>query len=241
MKVPFVNPAINAAVSIFAASSFQIFTPQPLLAAPTFPPPVQIQQYNTAVDIPQEMFQNHASIYGRVERVADGDTFRIRHIPNYPIQTTSEYKGKLSEYTMPIRLYAIDCPEVGKNGNPSMPAADDAKEWTRALVNGKVVKVTLLQKDQYNRVLGEVTTTTSSAAAAIGTDLSIGLAHNGYATMYKGAGAEYDGHKDQIAREVQWAKDHRVGMWITENVQTPAEYKREMKAKAKTAAGSSGA
>jgi len=78
MKVPFVNPAINAAVSIFAASSFQIFTPQPLLAAPTFPPPVQIQQYNTAVDIPQEMFQNHASIYGRVERVADGDTFRIR-------------------------------------------------------------------------------------------------------------------------------------------------------------------
>ena len=44
MKVPFVNPAINAAVSIFAASSFQILTPQPLLAAPTLPP-VQIVSY----------------------------------------------------------------------------------------------------------------------------------------------------------------------------------------------------
>ena len=37
-------------------------------------------QYNTAGDIPTLMFQSHESIYGRVVRVADGDTFRVRYV-----------------------------------------------------------------------------------------------------------------------------------------------------------------
>ncbi len=113
-----------------------------------------------------------------------------------------------------------------------MPFADDAKEWTYNQANNKVVKVTLLQRDQYNRVIGEVETIGQKGNPSV--DLSIGLAHNGYATMYKGKGAVYDGHKDILEREVKWAQDHRVGMWTNgvENVKTPAEFKREMKAKA---------
>jgi len=44
-----------------------------------------------------------------------------------------------------------------KRGNPSMPKAEDALEWTKSKVDGKVVKVKLLRKDQYGRIVGQVT------------------------------------------------------------------------------------
>ncbi len=113
-----------------------------------------------------------------------------------------------------------------------MPYADDAKEWTFNQANNKVVKITLLQRDQYNRVVGEVETIGQKGSPSV--DLSIGLVHNGYATMYKGKGAIYDGNKEIIEKELKWAQNNKIGMWTNgvESVKTPAEYKREMKAKA---------
>lgn len=35
-------------------------------------------QYNTASDIPKEYIQDHKVIKGRVVKITDGDTFRIR-------------------------------------------------------------------------------------------------------------------------------------------------------------------
>ena len=37
-----------------------------------------ILQYNTAGEIPAEAFKRHDIIYGRVEKITDGDTFRVR-------------------------------------------------------------------------------------------------------------------------------------------------------------------
>ena len=108
-----------------------------------------------------------------------------------------------------------------------MPFADEAKEWTSDKAYGKVVKVKLLQRDQYSRIIGEVTTTSTNKV-----DLSVGLVHEGLATIYTGKGAQYDNHKDIFDREVQWAQKEHMGMWYNgvENVQTSAEYKRSMKA-----------
>ena len=45
---------------------------------------------------------------------------------------------------------------LAKRGNPSMPKAEEARDWTEKFVNGKIVKVKLLRKDQYGRVVGAV-------------------------------------------------------------------------------------
>jgi endonuclease YncB( thermonuclease family) len=188
-------------------------------------------QFNNAADIPAIMFHNDKSIYGRVVRVADGDTFRVRHYPLYPIQKESQYEGKLADNTIQVRLYGIDAPEIERDGKsyPSMPYAEEAKAWTAAKVNGQIVEVKLFQKDQYNRVLGKVTTTTTLTLI----DISVGLLHNGYATLYEGKGAEYDGNKDKMTKEIEYAQKNRLGIWTNgiENVQSPAEYKRIMRSK----------
>lgn len=39
-----------------------------------------------------------------------------------------------------------------------MPQAEEARDFTKNLVDGKVVKVKLLRRDQYGRIVGKVTT-----------------------------------------------------------------------------------
>jgi endonuclease YncB( thermonuclease family) len=187
---------------------------------------------------------------GRVEKVIDGDTLRIRHYPNYPYQKQNEYNGKLYEHTITIRLYGIDAPEIAKNGNPGMAYANESKDYTMSKVNGKIVNVKVFKKDQYSRVLGKVMTdecypidsfstmkvsTTSPSAVCKPNydylDVSQGLAHNGLSTLYRGGGAEYDGNKNGLEKEIQFAQINKKGIWTNgvENAQSPAEYKRAMR------------
>ena len=153
-----------------------------------------------------------------------------RHYPLYPLQQESPYEGKLSENTIQVRLYGIDAPEIKKSGKsyPSMPYAEESKAWTADKVNGKIVEVKLFQKDQYNRAIGKVTTTTTLSPI----DISAGLLHNGYATLYEGKGAEYDGNRDKLVKEIEYAQKNRLGIFTNgiENAQSPAEYKKMIKA-----------
>ncbi len=158
-------------------------------------------------------------------------------------------------------MYGIDAPEIGKNGNPPMAYADEAKAYTASKIDNKIVNVKLLRKDQYSRVVGKILTdecfpidSFSSSGGKITTpstvdtmngfgsvckpnsdhlDLSVGLAHNGYSLLYKGGGAEYDGGRNDLEREIQFAQVKKKGVWTNgvENVQTPADYKRSIKEK----------
>jgi hypothetical protein len=38
----------------------------------------------------------------------------IRHYPYYPFSIGKKYDGRLSDHTMVIRVYGVDCPEIGK-------------------------------------------------------------------------------------------------------------------------------
>ncbi len=138
-----------------------------------------------------------------------------------------------------------------------MAFADEAKDYTRSKINGKIVNVKLLKKDQYSRVLGKVVTddcfptetlmptSSSSDSFALGgktckpnnehLDLSLGLAHNGFSTLYRGGGAEYDGNKSQLEKEIQFAQIQRKGVWTNgiENAQSPADYKKAIRESAK--------
>ena len=187
-------------------------------------------QYQTAGDIPANLFRNKKVIYGKVEKIVDGDTFRVRHYPYYPLSIGSKYEGKLTETTMSIRIYGVDCPELAHFGNPEQPYAKEASDFTRDLVDGKVVRIKLLRKDQYNRAIAKVST--KGFLPFTKKDVSLQLAEQGLATLYSGGGAEYDNKRDLLETKIASAKKQQKGIWKGgKNLETPAEYKKKVKAK----------
>ena len=148
--------------------------------------------------------------------------------------------------------------KLAKFGNPSMPFGDEAKEFTRKLVDHKVVRIKLLRKDQYNRVVAKVTI--KGFLPFTKKDVTLQLAERGLATLYTGGGAEYDvrrillvrghftflthqsmdlilqGKRELIEKKIDEAKRRKKGVWKNgSKFETPAEFKRKAKQVAKVA------
>ena len=113
------------------------------------------RQYDTANDIPKSYFKDKKVIRGKVIKVIDGDTIRIRHTPLYPISRGEKgcIDRKLTECTISVRLYGVDAPETPKFGNEGQPYAQEAKEYIFKQVYDKNVKIKLLRRDQYSRAI----------------------------------------------------------------------------------------
>jgi len=153
--------------------------------------------------IPKSAFQNHDVLYGFVERVIDGDTIRVRHLPLYSARWWGRRPEPLaqrgiSQDTLLIRLYGVDCPELKKGRNqPGQPFAEEAKEFTSQTTLHTVVKITLLRKDQYARAVAAVECLPRGGVClkwvpGMGCrDLSVLLAKEGLAELYTSGGAEY--------------------------------------------------
>ncbi len=126
----------------------------------------------------------------------------------------------------------MDAPETAKFGNPGQQFAQDAKDYIFSNVHDKIVRIKLLRKDQYSRVIGSVTIR-NKYLPFLKTDLSIGLIDKGYATIYTGGGAEYDGKRSELEMKMQRAQQKKRGIWIkgVDSFVDPAAYKREMKAR----------
>ena len=225
------QPTHSAASSslVLQAPPTQQRTP-PTLAAAIMPLP--FRRYATAADIPKAMYRKNRIIRGRVVKVIDGDTIRIRHTPLYPLAKSGDYSGKLSECTVSVRFYGVDAPETAKFGNPEQPYAREAKEYVASRVDGKIVRVKLLRKDQYSRAVAKVTVR-HRVLPFLRTDLTKGLAERGYATLYTGGGAEYDGKREVLEKKIKRAQRRRRGIWSNGvgNHVDPAAYKREIKAR----------
>jgi endonuclease YncB( thermonuclease family) len=117
---------------------------------------------------------------------------------------------------------------TAKFGNEAMPMAHEATEFTRRLVDQKVVRVKLLRRDQYNRAVAKVFV--KGWFPFTKCDISIRLAEQGYATLYTGGGAEYDDKKDLIEKKIAIAKKKKRGIWKNgHSFETPAEYKKRIK------------
>lgn len=162
-------------------------------------PPFLLFQYATVDDLPLDAFERRRTLYALVERVVDGDTLRVRHIPGYnwrrwktPQPLTQR---SLVDHTLVVRFYGIDCPEVAKFGKPNQPWAQEAKETVTRMVLHRMVCITLYRKDQYRRAICKVETVSSPLISWIPgfrpKDLSIELATSGLAELYTGGGAEY--------------------------------------------------
>jgi len=226
------------AANVIATVAFSAIIASNLSSIPSaISMPFFFKQYSIADDIPKSIIKNHGTISGKVVKVIDGDTIRIRHYPLHPFIESNSYSGPIYQNTISVRVYGVDAPELGKRGNSSMPLAEEARDWAKNLVDGKIVKVKLLRKDQYGRVVAKVSVRRTIPFLPR-TDLSMELAKKGYATLYTGGGAEYDDSRKQLEANIDYAQKKKRGIWWngSATVMSPAEYKRTMKAKAKAKA-----
>lgn len=158
-------------------------------------------QLETVGMVPKAYFDENRSIYAFTERVLDGDTFRVRHVPGFSFTNQTPeplQKRGIAEDTLVIRLYGIDCPETAKNKNQAtQPFGDEAKQFTSNLIYHQMVKVTFVRKDRHGRAIAMVETLPSagfllSCVPGLGPkDLTLELARAGLAELYTGGGAEY--------------------------------------------------
>ena len=137
----------------------------------------------------------------------------------------------------------MDAPETSKFGNPGQPFSQEAKDFLYTQVYNKMVKVKLLSKDQYSRVVGSVTSTTREPRSKFlpfltkkeESDWSLKLIERGYATLYTGGGAQYNDRREELIQKMEHAKKNKLGVWSGgEEYLDPAAYKRAMKARMET-------
>ncbi|CAN0133083.1 unnamed protein product [Ascophyllum nodosum] len=182
--------------------------------------------YRTVPDIPKSMFQERASISGTVISVSDGDSIRVRHRPTIPLPLPGrKMEGKISEETLQVRLYAVDCPEIAHFGNPLQPFGEEAKQFTKDAVQGQVVRLKLLRLDQYKRAICKV----EHGTWPFRKDVSEELLERGLGVLYRQGGAEYDGQKEHLAQIESKAKEKREGLWQHTKGETPAQYKARIR------------
>lgn len=77
----------------------------------------------------QQHNKQNVMLSGRVVRVSDGDTIRVRHTPIYPLIGNTPDTGRLTEETLSVRLAGIDAPEVAKAGAPGQPFSQESKQF----------------------------------------------------------------------------------------------------------------
>ncbi|OQR97285.1 hypothetical protein THRCLA_21961 [Thraustotheca clavata] len=179
------------------------------------------KRFNTVNDIPKEYFDEEQTIRGKVITVTDGDTIRVRHVP-WLANGDGDFKGKLTETTLQIRIAGVDAPETAKFGRTGQPFGEDAKQWLKDELFDQIVSIKLLMKDQYGRAVCMV----YYGSWASPKNASEELLKAGYANIYRQSGAVYGGLLDKFEALEDEARKNKVKIWsLGDKRETPAEYK----------------
>mmetsp|Transcript_7756 Transcript_7756/g.20512 ORF Transcript_7756/g.20512 Transcript_7756/m.20512 type:complete len:372 (+) Transcript_7756:134-1249(+) len=205
-----------------------------------------LTRVRAAGDITNKMIDRNDTFIGTAVKVGDGDNFRLLHEP--PLRRlASTVRGMFGaekipkhltkgENTIHVRLAGVDAPECAHFGRPGQPHAKDAHKWLIDFLEGKRVKIQVLRKDQYGRVVASVTEMPSWFRRA--RDVSEELVRAGYAVVYRGKEAVYNGALTRYEAAERAAQAARRGMWIngTAGVVGPQEFKRAFKSNLKNVA-----
>jgi endonuclease YncB( thermonuclease family) len=210
-------------------------------------------KFETVGMIPQKHFEQNTVLFGFTERVIDGDTIRVRHVPLHsirrwlllfgPRQKPLDKRGIAGE-TLSLRIYGVDCPELTKTKSQvSQPFAEQAKQFTADLCLHRMVRITLIRKDQYGRAVCVIETMPAVWCSWIPgcghKDLSLELARDGLAELYTGGGAEYFSRREQLEAAMERAAQQKLGIWsLSSNHRiSAAEHKRLTKQEAAVDSG----
>jgi len=152
----------------------------------------------TALTLTAFTAQAASTVTGRVIHVSDGDTLIIE---------------KDNGQQMTIRLWGVDTPETGKDGQEGQPYGPRAKDFVVNTVHEKVVRVRLTGDKSYDRFIGTV---------MLG-DYTLGeaLVAKGYAWWYEKYAPDYT----KLERLQASAKDNRRGLWSQANPVPPWEFR----------------
>jgi endonuclease YncB( thermonuclease family) len=168
---------------------------------------------------------------GRVLTVSDGDTVRFLHAPTIFHSTRLSEGEKLSDTALAVRVCTIDTPETAKFGKPGQPYGDAAKDYLASMVDDRIVRVRILQKDQYGRAVAQIRAGRHWYSFWQSPHVDERMLKAGLAEVYRGGGAVY-GHKGKqayIDMETA-AKKRNKGMWAQADRESAAEFKARMKA-----------
>ncbi|KZO97526.1 SNase-domain-containing protein [Calocera viscosa TUFC12733] len=176
-------------------------------------------------------------VRGRVTSVGDADNFRLFHMPLFTWGRWRKVPNTVQELkneTIHIRLAGVDAPELAHFGRPAQPYGQEALEWLKSMVEGKVVYCQLVRRDQYGRVVATVVVPRWFLPVWLRSGKNVGLEmlRAGLATTYTQSGAEYGKWTVEEFQEVEEeAKKAKRGMWAKgSKYESPAHYKRRMKA-----------
>lgn len=200
----------------------------------------RLSRYKCATELPASLFNKSTTMRGVAVWVNDSDNIRFYHTPllfRIWYSLTGRNLGKrrggngidIRSETINVRLAGIDAPELAHFGMAEQPYAREALEWLRKRVEGRPVKIKPLRIDQYQRLVASVWV---RWMVFWWQNVSLEMVRNGYATMYTGMGAEYDGLKGKLEKLEQRARRKRLGMWKQLRNGTyvsPAEHKNNFR------------
>ncbi len=186
--------------------------------------------FETAQDIPGDLFKSKVEIRAIVKQVTDGDTMKVRHVPG---NREEKFTGPLKYHTVIVRIAAVDAPEIAKQGKEGQPYSQESKTFVESKLLNKEVKVKLLSRDQYGRVIGLVKFKEGGIFGFFRKekDLSEELLKRGLATVYRQGGGQYDGSIKRWESIEEEAIKRRKGMWKNgaDKVQLPSDFKKAAK------------
>ena len=158
-------------------------------------------------------------IRARLNKMADGDTFRVEIVRNFNLKDVN------TGDVIKIRLAGVDTPEIKHNKyEEGMPFGDTATTFTENSLKSKEFDVWIVKKDRCYRYLGFI-------LFDDGSNLNVQLVRNGYAEIFKGKDAQYLVWKPDLDKALESARKERLGIWSLEDRETIEEYKQEEKHK----------
>lgn len=152
-----------------------------------------------------------SEILGRVVAVSDGDSITVLASDNRQVK---------------VRLAGIDAPERGQSfGQSSRRNLSD-------LVFGKEVRVSVVDKDRYGRIVGIVYVPVPGPNGEIVIDVDLAQIESGHAWAYRSylRTLPAETAKRYVAAEDN-AKARRQGLWIEKDPDPPWEWRREKREK----------
>lgn len=135
---------------------------------------------------------NRKSISGKVVKVSDGDTITILSAGNRQVK---------------IRFEGIDTPEKNQ------AFGTKAKSYLSRMVAGKMVKVSVKEKDRYGRTVGTVFVGSKN--------VNLEMVKAGLAWHYK-----FYSKDKTLAKAEELARKAKKGLWVDKNPTAPWDFRR---------------
>eukprot|EP00927_Polykrikos_kofoidii_P041524 TRINITY_DN35406_c0_g1_i1.p1 TRINITY_DN35406_c0_g1~~TRINITY_DN35406_c0_g1_i1.p1 ORF type:complete len:375 (+),score=59.58 TRINITY_DN35406_c0_g1_i1:75-1127(+) len=179
----------------------------------------------TAADVSRHDLKRKRVLTGVVVAVEDGNTIRIRHRPWWTSWRSVVAENRRVDESVSIRIAAVETPDVGSGDRHSQLCGQQARQFTMTALLDKRVKLKILARDHYDRLVASVT----YGRWPFRKHLPDELLRRGLAAVDRQANCaeEHDGKLSRYERLEEDAKRSKRGLWAQKTVVLPSDERRE--------------